>query len=207
MKRCGVLLAGVAVVMLAVPGGAHADDAACVARFKELLVEGNPGDGPTRNHVTQTYAGNTTENYFHSMGSNTGEGVMQPLKNMGPMWVMFRDRKMYTSMDEGKSWKFGRELDAVSDPAVTRVKLAEDAKTASGIACSEEEFNGATHQTVQGEYVSSLLNGGTVFHKYWVNTETGWISKTETRSTVAGNESLAIQVLEPAPEFEFPKVD
>ena len=186
---------------------AFADDAACTERFKELLVGGNASAEPVRIHVTQTYAGNTTENYFHSAGPDSGDGMMQPLKNMGDMWVMFRDRKMYTSTDGGKSWKFGRDLDAASDPAVTKEKLRADSASAANTVCGEEALDGAAHEVVEGEYVSSLMQGATVFHKYWVNRQTGWISKTETRSSVGGNESIGIQVLEPAPGFEFPKVE
>jgi hypothetical protein len=185
----------------------RADDAACVVRFKELLVGGNASKEPVRIHVTQTYAGNTTENYFYSTGPGSGDGLMQPLKNMGDMWVLFRNRKMYTSTDGGKSWKFGRELDAASDPAVTKAKLAEDSASAASTVCGQETLGDAAHEVVEGEYVSSLMQGAKVYHKYWVNAATGWITKTETRSSVGGAESIGIQVLEPAPEFEFPKVE
>jgi len=203
---CAAVLAA-PVLLMGAGAPARADDAACRDRFVKLLVGGKASKEPVRIHATQTYAGNTTESYFHSAGRDSGDGMMEPLKNMGQMWVLFRDRKMYTSTDGGKSWKFGRELDAASDPKVTKARLAEDSASAANTVCGEEALDGVTHDTTEGEYVSSLMQGAKVFHKYWVNAGTGWISKTETRSTAAGNESIAIQVLEPAPGFEFPKVE
>jgi hypothetical protein len=205
MNRFGAVLGAVAFVLAAAP--AQADEAACKERFVKLLVGGNASTEPVRIHVTQTYAGNTTENYFYSMGPDSGDGMMQPLKNSGSMWVMFRDRKMYTSQDGGKTWKFGRELDAASDPAVTKEKLRTDSATAANTVCGEDALDGVAHETVEGEYVSSLMQGAKVYHKYWVNRDTGWISKTVTRSMAAGKESIGTQVLEPAPGFELPKVE
>lgn len=205
MKQIAVALGAAFIGLIGAAGSAHADDAACLERFKELLVGGNASKEPVRIHVTQTFAGNTTENYFYSTGPDTGDGLMQPLKNMGDTWVLFRDRKMYTSAD-GKAWTLIRELDAASDPAAARNRLREDSATASSSVCGQEAIDGAPHEVVEGEYVSSLMQGAKVFHKYWVNSATGWITRTETRSTVAGNEHVSIQVLEPAPGYEFPTI-
>ncbi len=194
-----------AVLCSAMAGTAHADDAACLERFRELLVGGNASKEPVRIHVTQTYAGNTTENYFYSTGPGTGDGLMQPLKNMGDMWVLFRNRKMYTSTDGGKSWKFGRELDAASDPAATKAKLAEDSASAASTICGQETLDDAAHEVVEGEYVSSLMQGAKVYHKYWVNAATGWITKTETRSYGGGAESLAFRCWNRHRSLSFPR--
>lgn len=176
-------------------------DEACKKRFVELLVEGNQTPGPARMHAFSDYAGNKSENYFYSPGPGSGDGVMEPLKGMGKGWVLFREMKMYTSNDAGKSWKFVRKLDKASDPAVVKETIRKDSASAVNTVCGEEKLDGVVHDTVQGEYKNSMLQGAMQVNKYWVNRETGWLAKYETRSGKFHN----IQVLEPAPDFVLPK--
>lgn len=191
--------------LLAAP--VFADDAACIERFKSLVVNGYGDAGPVRTHVVQEFSGTITENYFHSPGGSSGDGMMQPLKNMGDMWVLFSDNKMYTSTDAGETWTFGREMDAAADPGAYKNQVRKDLEAAAHVTCGQDPVKGIPHETVAGEYNSTALQGALTQVKYWQRQDTGFISKHETLSNGASGKFHAIQTIEPAPDLVLPSVD
>jgi hypothetical protein len=197
-----LLMAVAALALFAAP--AQADDAACVERFKQLLVDGNPGKGPAKAHVTQSFGTMQTENNFYSLGAGSTDGLMEPVKGMGDAQVLFRNGKMYTSSDKGKTWTFVRELDKASSPEAVKEKLKADADTATEVSCGTEQLDGVEHETVEGTYVSSTAQGATIKARYWVNPETGWMRKAVTSSTMGGADSVTTQMIEPMPDLVLP---
>ena len=181
-----------------------ADDAVCAERFKSLVAEGNPDRGPVRIHIQQSVGNQQTENYFYSAGSGSGDGLMEPLKNMGDMWVLFRNKKMYTSNDAGKTWAFGREIDDAAQPEAYKAQVRKDLETATKVTCAEEALDGVAHDTVEGEFNSSALQGAATFNKYWINSETGWLSQYVSSSTSAAGKFEVKQTITPAPDLQLP---
>ncbi len=200
----GFLAGALSLMMAAVPGTALADDAACMARFKELAGGSNPKSGPVRILNVQEFGGTKTENYFHSQGDDSGDGMMEPLKNMGDMWVLFRAKKMYMSTDKGRTWKFGRNMDDASQPEAYKEQVRKDLETADKVKCSTEEIDGAAHEVVEGEYKSTALQGAMSFNKYWVRQDNGFLSRYETSSEGAGGKFHSLQIIEPAPDLKLP---
>ena len=181
---------------------AQAQDEACMARFKDLVVEGNPQQGPVRLHIFQESAGQKTENYFYSLGDRSGDGMSEPIEPKG-MWSLFRNKKMWFSND-GKTWKFGRVMDEASQPEAYKQTIIKDFETASNTACGEEDINGVAHEVVQGEYVNSMSQNALTRMKYWVRKDNGFISKSETSSDSAGGKFYALQYAEPWPDLKLP---
>lgn len=194
------MLAGLA--LFAVP--AHANDAACVERFKQLLVDGNPGKGPAKAHITQSFGTMQTENNFYSLGAGSADGMMEPVKGMGDQQVLFRKGKMYVSTDKGKSWTFVREMDKGASPESVKEKLKADADTATDVSCGTEALDGVDHETVEATYVASTAQGATITAKYWVNPETGWMRKAVTSGMMGGTQSVTTQMIEPMPDLTLP---
>jgi hypothetical protein len=151
------VFAGALLALCAVP--AQADDAACVERFKQLLVDGNPGKGPAKAHITQSFGTMNTENNFYSLGAGSADGMMEPVKGMGDQQVLFRKGKMFVSTDKGKSWTFVREMDKGASPESVKEKLKADADTATDVSCGTEALDGVDHETVEGNYVASTAQG------------------------------------------------
>ncbi|MDX1718252.1 MAG: hypothetical protein R3287_15195 [Anderseniella sp.] len=200
MRRVAIMLAGLALSV--VP--AYADDAACIERFKTLLVDGNPGKGPAKAHITQSFGTMNTENNFYSLGAGSTDGMMEPVKGMGDQQVLFRKGKMYVSTDKGKSWTFVREMDKGSSPEAVKDKLKADADTAKDVSCGTEALDGVDHETVEGTYVASTAQGATITAKYWVNPETGWMRKAVTTGMMGGTQSMTTQMIEPMPDLTLP---
>jgi hypothetical protein len=196
------VFAGALLALFAVP--AHADDAACVERFKQLLVDGNPGKGPAKAHITQSFGTMNTENNFYSLGAGSADGMMEPVKGMGDQQVLFRKGKMYVSTDKGKSWTFVREMDKGSSPESVKEKMKADADTATDVSCGTEALDGVDHETVEGTYVASTAQGAMITAKYWVNPETGWMRKAVTTGMMGGTQSVTTQMIEPMPDLTLP---
>jgi hypothetical protein len=133
--------------------------------------------------------------------------MLQPLKNMGEMWVLFREKKMYTSTDGGETWQFGRDMDDASQPEAYNAHGRKDLGTADQVACGQEAVGEVLHDTVEGQFASSALQGALMHSKYWIKQDTGFISQHETRSDGAGGAFYALQIIEQVPGLELPKVD
>jgi len=194
----------IAALLLAVMGqSAFAET--CEDGFARLLAERNPDRGPVRIHIFQEIVGMMkSENYHYSMGNGTMDGMTEMIEPENMMWSLFLGNKMYSSSDKGKTWDFVREMDAASDPEAVKAKLREDAKTASGVACASEELDGKAFDTVEGDYVSSMLQGASVHQKYWVEPDTGIIGKVTTNTKAQGVESNFTQIIEPWTDPKLP---
>jgi hypothetical protein len=202
MLRFALSAAALAASMSLAAMPAHADEVACMARFKELVVEGNPDQGPVRLHIFQESAGQKTENYFYSPGDRSGDGMSEPIEPKG-MWSLFRDNKMWFSND-GKTWQFGREMDAAADPEAVKDGLRKDAETAANVSCKSEELDGVMHDVVAGEYNSSGLQGAPYKVKYWIRQDTGHVARHESQSSMSGMNFKTLQIVEPWPDLKLP---
>ncbi len=181
----------------------HAEDAACMARFKELVSSPDRKVGPIRLHIFQESAGYKSEGYFYGPGDGSGDGMSEPVEPKNGMWSLFRNKKMWFSND-GKTWKFGRVMDEASQPEAYKQTIIKDLETAANTACGEEDINGVAHEVVQGEYVNSMSQNALTRMKYWVRKDNGFISKSETSSNSAGGKFYALQYAEPWPDLKLP---
>ena len=207
MMRFALTAATLAASLSFATAPALADDAACMARFKELAGGSNPKSGPVRIRAIQEVGGNRTVNYFHSAGDDSGDGMMEPLENMGDMWVLFRSKKMYTSNDKGTTWTFGRNMDDASQPEAYKEQVRKDLETADKVTCGSEEIDVVAHEVVEGEYKSTALQGAMSFNKYWVRQDNGFLSRYETSSESAAGKFYSLQTTEPAPDLKLPDPD
>ncbi|MEZ5872222.1 MAG: hypothetical protein R3D32_10285 [Nitratireductor sp.] len=199
------LVTAMMAAFLAVTAGSLAMAESCEEKFIRLTGEGSPDTGPVRLHIIQELKGfPRMENYNYSMGGDVMASMSEPIEPKNSIWSLFLGTRMYTSMD-GKSWQFVRELDAASDPGAVRETQRNDAKTSENIVCGEEMLDGIAHETLEGDYKSSGLQGQGVHQKYWINRETQWMSKVTTHSVANGVEADFTQIIEPWPDLVLPK--
>lgn len=190
------------LIFVSCTSSAHAD--ICQNRFAELLVNGNQRMGPVRIHITQEIIGGKTSlNYHHSDGE--GNGMTQMIDPAGDPWSLFLGDKMYRSDDEGTNWNYINSYDAKKSRVDVKLALKNDAASATGFSCSEDEFNGTSHEIVEGNYVSTMIAGAAIYDKFWVSLQTGWIVKSYRHIKSDSFESNTTQVIELAPKLILPK--
>lgn len=190
--------------LLAVSWIAPASADPCNDRFAELLVNGNQEMGPVRIHLTQEIVGgNTSLNYHYSDAD--GNGMTEMIDPAGDPWSLFLGDKMYRSDDKGKTWSYMNSYDAEKSRKDVKSALTNDLASASGVMCGKEDIDGVSHEVVEGSYLSSMLSGGAVYMKYWVNPEKGWVVKSYSHIQSGGFESKTTQLIEQAPDFVIPK--
>ncbi len=80
-----------------------------------------------------------------------------------------------------------------------------DAAKATAVVCGKEEYNGASHEVVEGTYQSSMISGAEFYQKYWINAQTGVIVKSFSHLKSTGFESKTTQLIEPYPDLKLPK--
>lgn len=173
----------------------------CHEKFVRLMVDGN-GAEPAKIHVTQEIKGGATSiNYFYQAGD--GHWMTEMIEPANQDWVLTYDNTMFTSSDKGTSWKKLRTLDG-GQPDAARKNREENATTTKNAACGAEDLNGVAHETVEADF-ETLQNFKTENHyKYWVNRETGKITKATYQMKGSGFESFTTQLIEPAPGLELP---
>ena len=174
----------------------------CHEKFVRLMVDGND-DQPVKIHVVQESKGakpSTNEFFLQT----TGHWMTKMIDPANQPWVLTYNNTMYTSADEGKSWAKIRAVDSAQNAASGLRDRQENAQTVSNAVCGEEVLDGVAHDTVEADF-KTLQNFKTENHyKYWVNRETGWISKATYQTKGEGYEGFTTQVIEPAPELSLP---
>lgn len=191
------VLAG--LLLLASTGTALAD--ACTEKFVKLFADRSE-KGPTKSHITQAIKGGMTSKNWHYY-NGTGHWMTEMIEPADMQWTLVHGNVMYTSSDKGKSWQKVRTLDSAQNEADTLKGLQETAATVKNAACGTDEIDGVAHDTVEADYSNAKFK--TEHHdKYWVNPETGWISKSETSTKQANFESFVTQIIEKAPDQKLP---
>ncbi len=176
----------------------------CEERFSQLLLTGNVGQGPVRILINQEIVGGAkTVNYHYGDGNNNGMTEMVDPVDMP--WSLFLGDKMYSSSDKGKSWSFVNSYDAEKARAEMQAALTSDAAEATGVLCGEESVDGVNYEVVEGSYKSSMSAGAGISQKYWINKNSGWITKTFMHIKMTGFESMSTQVIEPWPDLVLPE--
>ncbi|MEG6507482.1 hypothetical protein V6C03_00685 [Methyloligella sp. 2.7D] len=173
----------------------------CRETFIRLLTD-QSDKGPVKVHVTQAIKGGpSTTNYNYQLGP--GHWMTEMIEPAAGQWTLVYDNVMYSSTDKGKSWTEVRTLDSGQRAEDGQKHLEEAAATAANEACRDEEFDGVMHQVVEADY--DYPQFGTKHHQvYWVNPETGWITKSVTTTVQSGFESTTTQLIEAAPDLELP---
>lgn len=174
----------------------------CHETFVRHMIGGND-KGPVKIHVVQDIVGGSkSTNHFFQM--STGHWMTQMIDPANQPWTLTYNNTMYTSADKGKSWKKIRSFESQAQGEIALKNRKENAKTVKNAACGEEVLDGVMHDVVEAEF-NTLQNFATENHfKYWVNRDTGWISKADYRMKGKGFESFSTQIIEAAPDLTLP---
>ncbi len=174
----------------------------CQEKFVRVMVERSDRTEPSRNHVTQEIVGGMKSTNWN-LQDGSGNWRTEMIEPETMPWSMVVDNILYSSMDKGTTWTKVREMDAGASPEAVKAQLAERAKTVRNAECGEAELEGVVHETVAADY--TMEGGYEVSDKFWINPETGYISKAETRMKGNGFESFTTQLIEPAPGLTIEK--
>ena len=174
----------------------------CEEKFAQLLIHGN-GVQPSVIRITsEPKGGKVSKNEFFFKTTGHWMTVMTDPANQ-PITLAYNN-KMYTSSDKGKSWKKVREMDSEQN-RLNNIKNQEaNSKTIKNAVCDEEMLDGVMHDTVEADFDTVQQYKSSNHYKYWVNRETGWITKATYDSKSSGYESFTTQLMEKAPDLKLP---
>lgn len=174
----------------------------CQDKFAQLLIHGN-GDQPSIIRITsEPKGGKVSKNDFFFKTTGHWMTVMTEPANQ-PITLAYKN-KMYTSADEGKSWKKVREMDSEQN-RLNNIKNQEaNAKTIKNAVCGEEMLDGVMHDTVEADFDTVQQYKSSNHYKYWVSRETGRITKATYDSKSSNYESFTTQLIEEAPDLTLP---
>lgn len=187
------------VASLVIPTAALADE--CRDEFIRLMTERNT-DAPTKILVTQEIKGGMkTVNWNYQDGK--GNWMSEMVEPANAQWSMGLDNVLYSSTDQGKTWVKVRDMEEQNEAHQT--SLDERAETVENAVCAEAELDGIAHRTVEADYKMLGSFEADINDRFWVNAETGYITRLDTQMKSSAFESSITQVMEPAPDLEFPK--
>ncbi len=174
----------------------------CQEKFAQLLIHGN-GDRPSIIRITtEPKGGQVSKNDFFFKTTGHWMTVMTEPANQ-PVTLAY-DNKMYTSSDNGKSWKKIRDMDSEKNRLDNIRNQEANAKTIKNAVCGEELLDGVMHDTVEADFDTVQQYKSSNHYKYWVNRKTGRITKSTYDSKSSGYQSFTTQVIEDAPDLTLP---
>ncbi len=174
----------------------------CEEKFAQLLIQGN-GEHPVTIRITsEPKGGKVSKNDFFFKATGHWMTVMTDPANQ-PITLAYNNT-MYTSADKGKSWKKVREMDSEKNRLDNIKNQEANAKTIKNATCGEEMLAGVMHDTVEADFDTVQQYKSSNHYKYWVNRETGWITKATYDSKSSGYESFTTQLIEKTPDLKLP---
>ncbi len=192
------------LALLALAAGQPALAETCAEKYARLEVLGNEDTLPVRLTITsQAPDGTVTKNYHYSDVNR--DGMTEMIEPADMAWSLFIGNDMYVSNDKGKSWSHMNSWDKQKAAADTRAMMQKDMEGATDIACGEDSPDGTVHDTVEGRYNSTMLQGAPQWSKFWVSRETGRIVRKDSITDSAGGQYKTTQIIEPWPDFVLPK--
>lgn len=196
MRRT-LLLASI-LVLTVQPAGAET----CEETFVRLYVGGN-GETPAKIHVTQEIKGNKPSiNEFYY--AKLGHWMTKMIDPADQAWSLGYNNAFYTSSDKGKTWKKVSAMDSKKNKETQDKNRQDNAKTVTNASCAEEDLDGVAHQTVEADFKSLHGSKSDNHFKYWVNKQTGQISKATYQIKGTGFESFTTQLVEQVSDLNLP---
>lgn len=194
MRRIAVLI----IASLATPTAALADD--CRDSFIALMTDRTTKE-PTKILVTQEIKGGMkTVNWNYQDGQ--GNWLTEMVEPENAQWSMGLDNVLYSSTDQGKTWVKVRDMEEQNDDH--QKSLDERAATVKNPICGKADLDGIAHRTIQADYKMLGSFDADINDKFWVNAETGYVTRLDTQMKSAAFESSITQVMEPAPDLKMP---
>lgn len=177
----------------------------CEEKFAQLLIHGN-GVQPVIIHITsEPKGGKVSKNDFFFKTTGHWMTVMTDPANQ-PITLAYNNT-MYTSSDEGKSWKKLRDMDSEQNRLLNIRNQEANSKTIKNAVCDEEMLDGVMHDTVAADFETVQQYKSSNRYKYWVNRKTGWMTKATYESESSGYQSFTTQLMDKAPDLKLPKPD
>ena len=154
----------------------------CKERFITAATKGN-GDGQYRQIVTQKISGGQGDTVHEFIMNSQRHWLTKPIKPKGIGWTLLFDGVMYSSLDEGGSWREITKFDEKSAEAA-RAQQKRDVNNVTKLACGTEKIEGKTLDRIHGQYDVTAGFKSTQIHTYWIDPDTGLIvlSNYETKS-------------------------
>ena len=173
----------------------------CTEKFAELMIGVNQDLSSEIDITTEPKNGPVQKNKFYYKKVGHWMTVMADPKQ--PRSLAYNN-VMYTSSDEGKSWKKIRTMDSEKNNENARKDRIENAKTIRNAICGEEQLDGILVDTVEAEFNAVGSYPSQNRYKYWVNRENGWVPKAIYHTQSSNYESVTTQLSQPAPELQLP---
>jgi hypothetical protein len=199
-------LAATTLLILAASGvvPVSADDAACAKRIGDLLKRSVSDVRPGRATMTIEMKG-APAMVSEYLLAGPSHGLHKPVSPPSPSWTLTTPGAMFQSTDGGKTWKKVRTFDAAAQKAQTEKTVAAQAQSITEAVCGNEPIDGVAHDKLEATITNPPPGEFKMRNTYWMNSETGFISKTIMRVVSGGPKSVTTQEWTPAPGLKLPK--
>ena len=159
-----IILAGLVVVLAsATPAFAQS----CKERFIEAATKGN-GEGQFRQIVTQNIKGGAGDTVHEFVMNSHQHWLVKPIEPKGIGWTLLYDGAMYSSLDEGGSWKEITKFDEKAAQAA-RDQQKRDVEAVTDLNCDEDTIEGTPFDRIHGQYEVTVGFKNTQIHTYWID--------------------------------------
>lgn len=177
----------------------------CREQFIRIFAPSEKSQKSLRSYNTATTNGENEQKFnLFSIGDN--HILSQALVPAAP-WSLIYNQQMFISNDKGKSWIKVRDLpDNELDEAALAAKTTGLAKIGNE-ECGTDTYEGKETNTIQADLDVTPEAPFKTTVKFWMDTETGNMLKSTTRTIMPGADHFVTQIIEQAPDLVLPTPD
>nr|WP_247869258.1 hypothetical protein [Ahrensia sp. R2A130] len=118
--------------------------------------------------------------------------LVKPIQPSGIGWTLLYDGAMYSSLDEGGSWKEITKFDEQAAEAA-RAQQKSDVEAVIELDCGQDTIEGQVLDRVHGQYEVTVGFQSTQVHTYWIDPENKLIVRSEYQTISPGFKSSVSQ--------------
>ena len=167
------------------------------------MVEWYEGNTPGTAYMVNEITGqDVTEHEF--LFADWDHYLFKPVVPAGGAWLLTYDGTTYQSTDEGATWVKAYSFDKDETHRINSESVKEQASTVRNAVCGEEDVDGIMHETIEADFSNLTPSRFELHNKYWINSETGYVTRSISHTMMEGFDSIGTQNWVPAPGLTLP---
>lgn len=167
------------------------------------IMTSREAKGPSKSRGISV-VGNQKPMISYHLNNGSGDWMTQVVEPSTMPWSLAVGNIMYTSSDNGKSWKRVRELnDPGHDPREVQRQRDATVRASRNHACGFEDIDGVRHQKLEADLAYIEMNM-TTRETLWLHPETRRVVKSHIVMRTPGMETSVTQFIEYMSEIILP---
>lgn len=175
----------------------------CGEKLSRLMIEWLEPRAPATAlmRVETKDQGTTVTRFLHL---DADRYMVEAVEPADAPWYLTIEGTTWQSADGGANWTKAYSFNAEETRARNAESVRKQAASVENAVCGTEEIDGVMHDTIEADMSNPPPAAFQIHATYWINQETGFVTRTQSRMTMDAFESTTTQEWTPAPDLVLP---